>query len=197
MAARIGVLALQGDFAAHLQTLRSVGAVGVEVRDPAALEGLNGLILPGGESTALLKLMEDRGFTGAITGFAERGGAVFGTCAGAILLARRVVDPHQQAMGLVDMEIRRNAFGRQRESFEISCPAPAFGDPALDLVFIRAPRILALGPGVEVLVALKGEPVMVRQGRILACTFHPELSADGRIHRYFTETARLPALAGS
>ncbi len=189
MKPRVGVLALQGDFAAHLAALRRAEVRGVEVRDPGALEDLDGLILPGGESTTHLRLMADRGFPEAIVAFAGRGGAIFGTCAGAILLARRVLDPQQPGLGLIDVEIRRNAYGRQIASFEASCTTHAFGPDPLDLVFIRAPRIVRAGPGVEVLAALAHEPVLVRQGRILAGTFHPELSPDPRIHRFFATIA--------
>ena len=188
---RIGVLALQGDFAAHAAALRQAGVEAPpEVRQPGELEGLAGLVLPGGESTTHLRLMEERGFPRALAAFVERGGALFGTCAGAILLARRVVGPEQPGLGLIDIEIRRNAYGRQQESFETTCRAGAFGARPLDLVFIRAPRILSTGPGVEVLASHDGSPVLVRQGRVLAATFHPELSEDARIHAFFAEMAR-------
>jgi 5'-phosphate synthase pdxT subunit len=189
MTPRIGVLALQGGFAAHLAALRRAGSGGREVRDPRLLDDLEALILPGGESTTHLKLMAERGFPPALRAFAARGGAIFGTCAGAILLARRVLDPDQPGLGLVDIDIRRNAYGRQIDSFETSCATHDFGGGPLDLVFIRAPRIVRIGPGVESLARLDGEPLLVRQGRILAGTFHPELSPDPRVHRYFVEMA--------
>ncbi len=193
MKARIGVLALQGDFGAHLDALRRSGTRGVEVRDPGALAGLDGLILPGGESTTHLKLMAERGFSEALPAFVAKGGALFGTCAGAILLARRVLNPDQPGLGLIDIEIRRNAYGRQLESFEARSTTHVFGPDPLELVFIRAPRIVRIGPGVEVLATLDREPILVRQGRILAGTFHPELSMDPRIHRCFAGMA-LPAV---
>ena len=189
MAPRIGVMALQGDFAAHLATLAEVGCRGVEVRAPRELEGLDGLILPGGESTTHLKLMEERGLAKALTEFEGRGGALFGTCAGAILLALKVVGPEQPSLGLIDMEIQRNAYGGQQDSSVTACRARAFGSEPLELVFIRAPRILSTGSGVEVIVSLDGDPVLVRQNRVLAATFHPELSGNGRVHRYFAESA--------
>lgn len=196
MSPRIGVLALQGDFEAHLRALHRAGEDGVEVRDPGSLAGLEGLILPGGESTAHLKLMSERGFPEALRAFASAGGALFGTCAGAILLAREVLDPAQPGLGLIDIAIRRNAYGRQLDSFETACSSHVFGGEPLDLVFIRAPRIVRTGPGVKVLASLEGEPVLVRQGQVLAGTFHPELSEDPRIHRYFAEVAlRAPATA--
>ena len=197
MTPAIGVLALQGDFAAHLEALRRAGARGREIREAAELDRLDGLILPGGESTAHLKLMDAGGFPAAIRSMASRGGALFGTCAGAILLAREVTGPDQAGLGLIDISIRRNAYGRQTESFEASCAAPALGREPLELVFIRAPKITATGPGVEVLAALDGEPVLVRQGKVLAGTFHPELSADPRIHRLFLEMAGFPVLTAS
>lgn len=185
---RIGVLALQGDFAAHVRALRSLGEDPREVRRSAELGGLDGLILPGGESTTLLNLMQDEPWFDALRGFHDRGGALFGTCAGAILLAREVRNPSQPSLGLLDAVIERNAYGRQVDSFETRIDAPAFGGSLLG-TFIRAPRFLHLGRDVEVLARLGGEPVAVRQGRILAATFHPELAGEGRLHRYFSEVA--------
>lgn len=195
--ARLGVLALQGDFRAHLAALRRAGHEGREVRHPEDLARLDGLILPGGESTTHLKLMTERGFPPALDAFSKRGGALFGTCAGAILLSRKVMDPPQPGLALVDMEIRRNAYGRQLESFETACTAEAFGEEPLSLVFIRAPRILSTGPQVDVLLSLGGDPVLVRQGRVLAATFHPELSEDARLHRYFARMAQGGVLSAS
>jgi len=210
MSARIGVLALQGDFAAHAHALRAAGAQPVEVRVPADLDGCAGLVLPGGESTTLLKLLEPHGLLTAIPAFHREGGALFGTCAGAILLAR-LVTPAQPALGLIDLVIQRNAYGRQRESSEGEAqPTPALerlllpgeGTVPLPMLFIRAPRFLALGSGVEPLATWRGETVLVRENRVWACTGHPELTGDLRLHRSFIACATLrrtrdPACAGA
>lgn len=181
--ARFGVLALQGDFAAHAAALRRTGVAAREVRRVAELEGLRGLVLPGGESTALLKLMGDEDWFGALRRFHAEGGVLLGTCAGAILLAREVT-PSQASLGLVDATVERNAYGRQVDSFETEVEAPALGTP-LRAVFIRAPRFVGTGPGVEVLGRLDGKPVLVRQGHVLAATFHPEIAGDDRLHGHF------------
>jgi 5'-phosphate synthase pdxT subunit len=180
----VGVLALQGDFAAHLHALEASGAQAQAVRRVADLGGLAGLVIPGGESTTLLNLMRDEPWFEALRAFHARGGAVFGTCAGAILLAREVHGPSQPSLGLIDAVVERNAFGRQVDSFETaleSTRGPLRG------VFIRAPRFRALGPAVEVLARHAGEPVLVRQGRVLASSFHPELCGDTRVHRLLLE----------
>ncbi|MBI2838528.1 MAG: pyridoxal 5'-phosphate synthase glutaminase subunit PdxT [Acidobacteria bacterium] len=182
---RIGILALQGDFALHGVSLRAAGAETVDVRVSRQLDDLDGLVIPGGESTALLKLMEGTDFFEAIRGFHDRGGALYGTCAGVILLASRVGSPAQPSIGLLDVDIQRNGYGRQVDSFETSVPVPLLGDPPLPMIFIRAPVIRSVGAGVEILAELRGRPVMVRSGRILATTFHPELTPDTRIHRLF------------
>ena len=184
MSARVGVLALQGDFAAHAAALARLGCHVREVRRVAELEGLAGLALPGGESTTLLNLMRDEPWFEALRALHARGGALFGTCAGAILLAREVTSPRQESLGLLDAVVERNAFGRQVDSFEARLAAPLLGGD-LTAVFIRAPRLRAVGPGVEVLARLDGEPVLVREGRVLAATFHPEIAGDDRLHRYF------------
>ncbi len=188
MSARVGVLALQGDFAAHAAALARLGCHVSEVRRVAELAGLAGLALPGGESTALLNLMRDEPWFDALRGLHARGGALFGTCAGAILLAREVTSPRQASLGLLDVVVERNAFGRQVDSFETRLAAPLLGGD-LTAVFIRAPRLRAVGPGVEVLARLDGEPVLVREGRVLAATFHPEIAGDDRLHRYFVQLA--------
>jgi pyridoxal 5'-phosphate synthase pdxT subunit len=180
-----GVLALQGDYAAHAEALRSPGAAVREVRHTADLGGLAGLVIPGGESSTLLHLMRDEPWFDALRAFHDAGGRLFGTCAGAILLAREVLSPSQPSLGLLDASVERNAFGRQVDSFETSLDVPALGG-SLEAVFIRAPRFRALGPGVEVLARLGSEPVLVRQGRVLAATFHPELAGDPRLHALFT-----------
>ena len=186
MTVRIGVLALQGDFDAHARALVAAGASAVEVRRCAALRGLDGLVLPGGESTTLLNLMADEPWFDELRRFHGEGGAIFGTCAGAILLSREVRDPAQSSLGLLDAVIERNAYGRQVDSFETEVDAPELGG-AVPAVFIRAPRFRALGPRVRVLARRQDEPVLVREGRVVAGTFHPELTGDGRIHRYFLE----------
>jgi 5'-phosphate synthase pdxT subunit len=181
--AAVGVLALQGDFAAHARVLRGLGAETREVRQLGQLDGLRALVLPGGESTALLRLMDGAPWLDALRSFHATGGALLGTCAGAILLAREVRPP-QPSLGLLDAAVERNAYGRQTESFEAELDAPAFEAPVRG-VFIRAPRLTDTGPEVEVLARLKGEPVLVRQGRVFAATYHPEMAADDRLHRRF------------
>ena len=185
---RIGVLALQGAFAAHTARLRPLAVLPVEVRRVAELSGLAGLVIPGGESTTLLNLMGDEPWFDAIENFHAGGGALLGTCAGAILLSREVV-PSQPSLGLLDARIERNAFGRQVDSFETTVEAPALGG-SVDAVFIRAPRFRQLGPNVITLAAFEGEPVLVQQGRVVALTFHPELTRHGSVHAYFVAMAR-------
>jgi 5'-phosphate synthase pdxT subunit len=183
---RIGVLALQGDYARHAQALERCGATVVEVRKPEQLEQVDGLIIPGGESTTLLRLMEDWAFVPALEKFHGAGRPIFGTCAGAILLAREVESPRQPSLGFIDITVERNAYGRQRESFAAAGQATLGGGPApLEMVFIRAPRIRRVGPGVETLARHGGEPVLTRQDTVLAGTFHPELTDDPAVHRYF------------
>lgn len=190
---RIGILALQGDYAAHAAMLAACGVAAAEVRKPEQLAGLRGLILPGGESTTLLKLMERTAFEAALGAFARDGGVLFGTCAGMILLAARVTAPAQRSLGLMDIDVARNAYGRQIDSFETAAEwvgaDPALAGPPLPLVFIRAPRLTRLGPDVEPLVRCRGDVVMARQGRVLVASFHPEMSDDLRIHRLFLAMA--------
>ena len=192
---RIGVLALQGDFEAHASVLSGLSAEVVEVRRVAELSGLHGLVIPGGESTTLLNLMADEPWFPALKRFVSDGAAVMGTCAGAILLAREVENPAQDSLGLLDVGIARNAFGRQIESFETTLAAPRLGG-GLEAVFIRAPRFTALGPKVETLASFRGEPVLVQEGRVLAMTFHPELTRDTTLHAYFMTMAQSAALTG-
>lgn len=183
---RIGVLALQGDFRRHAQALERCGVTAVEVRKPEELEGVAGLVIPGGESTTLLRIMETWGFVPALEKFHAAGKPLFGTCAGLILLARDVENPRQFSLGLLDVGVERNAYGRQRESFEAQGVAELDGRPTpLEMIFIRAPRIRRVGAGVEVLARHAAEPVLVRQGTVLAGTFHPELTEDPSVHRYF------------
>lgn len=187
MAARVGVLALQGDVDAHVKTLRGLGAPARVVLRCADLDGLAGVILPGGESTAILNLMRDEPWFDALRAFHLRGGALFGTCAGAILLARGVV-PEQPSLGLLDAVIARNAYGRQRESFAADVETDGTLGPVAG-VFIRAPRFRELGAGVSVLARLDGEPVAVREKNVIAATFHPEIAKSTGLHRVFLEMA--------
>lgn len=191
---KIGVLALQGDFALHARALASCGVESVEVRKPEQLADVDGLIIPGGESTTLLKLMDMWGFVPAIEKFHAEGRPIFGTCAGLILLARDVQNPRQFSLGLIDVDVERNAYGRQRESFETPGRVSLDGAPAdIEMVFIRAPRIRRTGRGVQTLARQGDEPVMVREGTILAATFHPELTDEPSVHRYFCEMVRRAA----
>jgi 5'-phosphate synthase pdxT subunit len=193
--ARIGVLALQGDFEAHAKVLAGLGCEVVEVRRVAQLSGLDGLVIPGGESTTLLNLMGDEPWFDSLKRFEQDGGALMGTCAGAILLARHVVNPPQDSVGLLDATIARNAFGRQIDSFETTLDVPQLGG-TIEAVFIRAPRFQILGPHVATLAVYDGEPVLVRQGRLLAMTFHPELTRDAKLHAYFLTMVQTATLTG-
>jgi pyridoxal 5'-phosphate synthase pdxT subunit len=178
----VAVLALQGDFDAHRRKLAEIGIDSFEARRPEELEEADGLILPGGESTTIWKFFETGPWEEAIRVFAASGRPILGTCAGAILLARQVTHPVQKGMGLLDIAVERNAYGRQLDSFIGQADAPGLGG-GLPAVFIRAPRIFRVGPEVETLARLSGEPVLVRQRNILAATFHPELTEDERVHR--------------
>ena len=185
---QIGGLAIQGDFAAHAQALREAGADAIEVRTPAQLEGLDGLVLPGGESTTFLKFLERDGLLESLQNFVEQK-PTFGTCAGCILLARNVSHPAQQSLAVMDISVERNAYGRQIDSAIQTGDTRLPGGP-LEMVYIRAPRIASVGPGVEVLAERDGFPVLVRQGKLLAATFHPELSSDRRVHEFFVDMVR-------
>ncbi len=185
---KVGVLALQGAFIEHENVLVRLGVRPVEVRLPEHLEGLDGLIIPGGESTTMGLLAQKWGLLEPLRAFARSGRPVWGTCAGMILLAKEVVDgvPGQPILGLMDITVRRNAFGRQVDSFEADLEIPALGAPPFHAVFIRAPVIEQVAPGVEVLASLEdGTAVAVQQGHLLATAFHPELTGDVRFHRYF------------
>ena len=196
-AVTIGVLALQGDFARHQAALRRASVSAAEVRKPTELSGVDGLIIPGGESTTLLTLMQAWDFFPALRAFHAAGKPIFGTCAGLILLAREVENPSQLSLSLLDVRVGRNAYGRQRESFEATGEAILDGAPRpLPMVFIRAPRILQVGAGVQVLARHGGAPVLVREGPVLAAAFHPELTDDVTVHRYFCAMAGYRALAG-
>lgn len=188
---RIGVLALQGDFEAHLRMVRRLGADACAVRDPCELPGLDGLIIPGGESTTMILMMHEFGLTGAIKSFALGGGALMGCCAGAIVLATRVTQPSQPSLCIVDVSVRRNGYGRQRDSFVYRGDCGGSGDGALEMVFIRAPIITGVGSSVRVLAEHGGHPVWVEQDRRhVVTTFHPELGDDPRVHELFLENAK-------
>lgn len=196
---KVGVLALQGDFEAHREALQQAGAEGVPVRRAEDLEALEALIIPGGESTTMLRLIEEEKLWEPLLRFGSRR-AVFGTCAGAILLADRVWNPPQPSLGLLQIGVERNAYGRQLESRVVRLrPEDEFaheaGQGELEAVFIRAPIIRHVGEGVQVLARYQGDPVLVRQGRHMAATFHPELSADRRVHRLFLSGLREAASA--
>ncbi|OYT70530.1 MAG: pyridoxal 5'-phosphate synthase glutaminase subunit PdxT [Chloracidobacterium sp. CP2_5A] len=180
----IGVLSFQGDFAAHAQTLERAGACPRLARRIADLDGLDGLILPGGESTTMLRFLRAEPWFDALRDFAASDRPLFGTCAGAILLARVVTHPAQASLGLLDITARRNGYGRQVDSFTARIAVDALGPEPLEIVFIRAPVIEAVGPGVEVLATYGGRPVWVRQGRIFATAFHPEMTDDTRVHEF-------------
>ena len=184
MSLSVGVLALQGAFAAHRDCLTEIGVSSIEVRTPVELSNVDALLMPGGESSTMSQLLESSGLFDAIRTRIHQGMPVFGTCAGMILLASEVLDGRadQQSFGALDISVRRNAFGRQIDSFESDVTTPV-GD--FHGVFIRAPRIERVGPSVEVLGVLGEEPVLVRQGNVLAASFHPELSGDARLHEYF------------
>lgn len=184
---KIGVLALQGDFDAHRKRLEELGAGVVLVRNPEDFDGLDGLIIPGGESTTFLKLLGDEALK-RLNDFVHSK-PTFGTCAGAIMLARQVENPPQPGLNAIDMTIRRNAYGRQIDSSIIEA-ATTLGSEPLEMVFIRAPRIENVGQKVEVLAKRGDDPVLVRQGNAMAATFHPELSADKRVHQEFLKLVR-------
>ena len=183
---KIGILAVQGDFAAHAAMLAGLGAETVEVRTVADLDDCDGLILPGGESTTQLQFLQEEGLFEAVKKFAADGRAVFGTCAGAILLATEVKNPAQASLGLLDMTVLRNAYGRQMAS-DVFFGSSKLTDVPLEMVFIRAPIIDRVGPGIEVLAEYGGKPVLVRKANVMAATFHPELTADDTVHRHFLE----------
>lgn len=183
--ALIGVLALQGASDAHAKTLLSLGATPRLIRLPDQLKGLDGLILPGGESSTLLKHLERDGFFDVLNNFV-RTTPTFGTCAGAILLATRVENPSQRSFAALDITVQRNAYGRQVDSTILTAQTE-LGGPPLEMVFIRAPRITRTGADVETLASRDNSPVLVRQGHLLAATFHPELSDDSRVHQLFLE----------
>ncbi len=182
---KVGVLALQGAFIEHVTVLRSLGVEAKLVRLPKQMEGLDGLIIPGGESTTMTKLIQKYGLAEPIREFSNRGKPVWGTCAGMILMAARA-GANNQPLGLMDIQVKRNAFGRQVDSFEVDLPVPVLGQDRFHAIFIRAPLIESVGPGVEVLAKLDdGVVVAARQKHLLVCAFHPELNGDLRFHEFF------------
>jgi 5'-phosphate synthase pdxT subunit len=186
---RIGILAVQGDFEAHAAALARMGVEYVFVRTPRDLEGVDAVILPGGESTTQWKFLIEEGLDKSLIAHAAKGGAIFGTCAGAILLAREVRNPAQQSLALADITVVRNGYGRQLAS-EVRHGVTAISPEPIEMVFIRAPIIERVGPDVSVLAESEGEPVLILQGRILIATFHPELTTDTTVQEYFLRIAR-------
>jgi 5'-phosphate synthase pdxT subunit len=184
----IGVLALQGAFDVHAKRLTELGAKAVLVRRPEQLAELDGLVIPGGESTTFLKNLERAGFYDVLDAFVHSK-PVFGTCAGCILLAKDVANPPQRSFGVLDVSVERNAYGRQNDSVILNAETSLPGGP-LEMVFIRAPRISRVGAAVETLATRNGDPTLVRQGRLLAATFHPELTEDLRVHQLFLDMVK-------
>jgi len=185
----IGILAVQGDFEAHAAILARMGVQYVLVRTPRDLDGVDAIILPGGESTTQWKFLVEEGLDKSLREHAARGGAMFGTCAGAILLAREVHNPEQESLGLADFAVIRNGYGRQLAS-EVRHGATSISQEPVEMVFIRAPIIDHVGPQVEILASSEGQPVLIRDGHILIATFHPELTADTTVHEYFLRMAQ-------
>lgn len=193
---KIGVLALQGAFEEHARSISNLGMEAVIVKLPQHLEGLDALIIPGGESTTISKLLSDYSLDDPIKALVKEGMPVLGTCAGMILLARDVVDDNKvPTLDIMDIGVRRNAYGRQVDSFEAEMDIPRLGNRKFHGVFIRAPVIEYIKPGVEVLCELDGRAVAIKQGKVIACTFHPELTEDLRFHEYFIELARGDGIA--
>lgn len=186
---KIGVLALQGAVAEHIRMLNKAGAEGVVIKRPEQLEDVDGLIIPGGESTTIGRLMRTYGFIEAIRDYSSKGKPIFGTCAGLIVIAREIDGMEEAHLALMDMKVARNAFGRQRESFEVDLPIKGI-EGAIRAVFIRAPIVLEVGSEVEVLAEYNGQIVAARQGHLLASSFHPELTEDERMHAYFLQMVK-------
>ncbi|MBB3113778.1 5'-phosphate synthase pdxT subunit [Paenibacillus phyllosphaerae] len=193
---KIGVLALQGAVAEHIRSIEAAGGQGVAIKRTEELAELDGLIIPGGESTTIGKLMRKYGFIDAIRNFSAQGKPIFGTCAGLIVLADRIDGQEEAHLGLMDMTVARNAFGRQRESFETDLPVKGIEEP-VRAVFIRAPLIKEVGSSVDVLSTYKDEIVTARQGHLLASSYHPELTDDYSLHAYFLKMAEEAAAAAS
>jgi 5'-phosphate synthase pdxT subunit len=184
----VGVLAIQGDYEAHKNVLKRLGVNVTLVRKPEQLDAIDAIVIPGGESSTFLNFLAERGFLDKLRDFVSAKPA-FGTCAGAILLAKEVENPPQQSLGVLDIRIRRNAYGRQIDS-SIRESETKLGDKPLEMVFIRAPKITGTGKEVEVLATANGDPVLVRQGKVMAATFHPELSNDTRVHEAFLKLVK-------
>ena len=188
---KVGVLAIQGDFAEHCKIFRDLGVQAPEIRLPGQLDEVDALVIPGGESTTITKLMDIYGLVDPIRRFVQSGRPLWGTCAGMIVSSRHVVGDVLVPMGLIDLDVRRNAFGSQIDSFEADLPVPAIGDPPFHAVFIRAPWIERMGPDVELISSLKdGTPVAARQANVLVTSFHPELTEDTRFHNMFLQMGR-------
>ena len=185
---KIGILAVQGDFAAHAAMLAGLGVESIEVRTPGDLAGCDGLILPGGESTTQLQFLQEEGLYEAIRQFAAEKKAILGTCAGAILLASEVKNPRQESLGLLDMTVLRNGYGRQVHSDVVSGPSTLKAEP-MEMVFIRGPIFERVGPGIQVLAEFAGKPALVQKGQIMAAAFHPELTNDTTVHQRFVTMA--------
>ena len=186
----IGVLGLQGDFREHLRVLERLGVSAKDVRKPGDLEGLDGLILPGGESTTIARLLKESGLWDELRERGQSGLPLYGTCAGLILLAKEILEDRPKGLGLLDITVDRNAYGRQVDSFEADIEIRGIGP--FHAVFIRAPKVIRWGPDVDVLAEYDDSPVLLRQGRILASSFHPELTDDTRVHEYFLQLVRKP-----
>jgi 5'-phosphate synthase pdxT subunit len=193
---KVGILAVQGDFEAHAATLARMGVGHVFVRMSRDLEGVDAVILPGGESTTQWKFLAEEGLEEPLREFGVRGGPMFGTCAGAILLAQDVRNPQQPSLGLADISVIRNGYGRQLAS-EVRHGFTAISPEPIEMVFIRAPIIEGVGPGVQVLAKSREAPVLIRQGSLLIATFHPELTSDNTVHEYFLRLARNGAVKPS
>ena len=181
----IGLLALQGDYLKHGERFKSLGISVRNVRTPNDLDWIDGIVFPGGESTTIGKLLVQSGLVAPITAYIQSGLPVFATCAGLILLSKKIIGFEQVQLGLLDIDIERNAYGRQIESFETDILSGTFGNPPFRGIFIRAPRIVRLAKSIEILAVFEGAPVLIRQNNILACSFHPELTDDVRIQKYF------------
>jgi 5'-phosphate synthase pdxT subunit len=193
---KIGIVAIQGDFAAHAAMLQTLGAETIEVRAVQDLEGCDGIVLPGGESTTQLQFLKEEGLFDAIRKFSKQGGAIFGTCAGAILLATKVNNPPQESLGLLDMTVLRNGYGRQLSSDVFFGPSTLKQEP-LEMVFIRGPIIEEVGGGIAVLARHEGKAALVEKGNVLAATFHPELTDDPTVHQHFLEMAAKGAVTAT
>jgi pyridoxal 5'-phosphate synthase pdxT subunit len=192
---RVGVLALQGDVVEHSAALERAGARAISVKNPSDLARVDALVIPGGESTTVMKLLERVGLAGAIVERVRRGMPLWGTCMGMIVAARKIADLDQPTLGLIDITVRRNAFGRQNDSAEVDLRVAALGSRPFPAIFIRAPWIERSGPEVELLAKRNGRGVMVREGNVLATSFHPELTDDPRVHQYFLDMVKTGARA--